>query len=172
MSTRKLTTLAMLTAIYVVLSLLTPIKLINFKFTLEAFPVLIAGLLMGPLEGFLVGLAGSGIYQVFFSTYGITATTPLWILPHALSGFLAGILARRVKEYNVVNVAVIATICAFTVTAFNTLALFVDSKMFGYYSSKLVFGTLLLKFLTGLILSVFYALILPKLIAQLRKLVK
>jgi hypothetical protein len=109
---------------------------------------------------------------LFFSTYGITATTPLWILPHALSGFLAGILARRVKEYNVVNVAVIATICAFTVTVFNTLALFVDSKLFGYYSSKLVFGTLLLKFLTGLILSVFYALILPKLIAQLRKLVK
>ena len=172
MTTRKLTTLAMLTSIYVVLSLLTPIKVINFKFTLEAFPVLIAGLLMGPLDGFIVGLAGSGIYQVFFSSYGITATTPLWILPHALSGFLAGYLSRNVKQYNVINVTIIATICAFTVTIFNTLALYVDSKLFGYYSSKLVFGALLLKFLAGLILSVLYALILPKLITQLKKLLK
>ena len=172
MTTRKLTTLAMLIAIYVVLSILTPIKVINFKFTLEAFPILIAGLLLGPVEGLIVGLVGSGIYQVFFSSYGITATTLLWMLPHAVSGFLAGWLSRNVKQYNVINVTVIATICAFTVTALNTLALYVDSKLFGYYSSKLVFGTLRLKFLTGLILSILYALILPKLITQLKKLLK
>ena len=87
MTTRKLTTLAMLTSIYVVLSILTPIKVINFKFTLEAFPILVAGLLMGPLEGLIVGFTGSAIYQIFLSSYGITATTPLWILPHAVNGY-------------------------------------------------------------------------------------
>lgn len=172
MTTRKLTTLAMLTAINVVLCIMTPIKVINFKFTLEAFPILIAGLLLGPMGGLTVGLLGSSIYQVFFSAYGITATTPLWILPHAVSGLLAGLLARKVKEYTVLNVTVIATICAFTVTILNTLALYVDSKLFGYYTPKLVFGALLLKFAAGIILSVLYALVLPKLIKQLKKIVK
>ena len=172
MTTRKLTTLAMLISIYVVLSIMTPIKVINFKFTLEAFPVLVAGLLMGPLEGLIVGFTGSAIYQVFFSSYGITATTLLWILPHAVNGLLAGWLGRTVKQLNTVNVISIATICAFTVTALNTLALYVDSKLFEYYSRKLVFGTLVLKFAAGFILSVIYALILPKLITQLKKLLK
>ncbi|MBR2545857.1 MAG: ECF transporter S component [Erysipelotrichaceae bacterium] len=172
MTTRKLTTLAMLTSIYVVLSILTPIKVINFKFTLEAFPILVAGLLMGPIEGLIVGFTGSAIYQIFLSSYGITATTPLWILPHAVNGLLAGLLGRTVKQLTTINVISIASICAFTVTALNTLALYVDSKLFGYYSNKLVFGALRIKIATGFILAVIYALILPKLITQLKKLLK
>ena len=172
MTTRKLTTIGMLTAVYVVLSIMTPIKVINFKFTLEAFPVLIAGLLMGPAEGLMVGLLGSTVYQLFFSSYGITPTTPLWILPHAVNGLLAGLLGRKVREYSVPNITVIAALCAFTVTALNTLALYVDSKLYGYYTSKLVFGTLALKFLTGAILSLLYALILPRILKQLGKSVK
>lgn len=172
MTLKKLTVLAMLTAIYVVLSVLTPIKVINFKFTLEAFPILVAGLLMGPYEGLLVGLLGSGIYQVLFSSYGITPTTILWMLPHFFSGYLCGVLARKAGNLTTVKVIIIATICAFSVTLLNTLALYVDSKLYGYYSAKLVFGTLLLKFAAGFILSVLYALILPKLIAQLKKIVR
>ena len=56
----------MLIAIYTVLSILTPIKLSNFKFTFEAFPILVAGRLFGPLDGFIVGGLGSLIYQLFF----------------------------------------------------------------------------------------------------------
>ena len=164
--------MAMLTAIYVVLSIMTPIKVINFKFTLEAFPILVAGLLMGPYEGRLVGLLGSGIYQVLFSSYGITPTTLLWMLPHVFSGFLCGVLAKKAGKLTTVKVIIIATICAFSVTILNTLALYVDSKMYGYYSDKLVFGALLLKFAAGFILSVLYALILPKLIEQLKKIIR
>ena len=172
MTIKKMTVLAMLTAVYVVLSIRTPIKVINFKFTLEAFPVLVAGLLMGPSEGLLVGLLGSGIYQVLFSSYGITPTTPLWILPHAFSGWLCGILAKKAGKLDTVKVIIIATVCAFCVTLLNTLALYVDSKLYGYYSAKLVLVTLLLKFAAGLILSVLYALILPKLIEQLKKIIR
>ena len=95
MKVRKLTTIALLSAVYVVLSILTPIRIINFKFTFEAFPVLVAALLMGPWDGALVGALGAFIYQLFFSGYGLTPTTPLWILPHFVSGLLVGLYARK-----------------------------------------------------------------------------
>lgn len=170
MSTRRLTTLAMLIAVYVVLSIMTPVKVANFKFTFEAFPILVAGLLSGPIDGFIVGGIGSFIYQLFFSGYGITATTPLWILPHAVSGLIVGAYARM-KNYKLdfTHIVLIGIISAFTVTALNLLALYVDSKLFGYYSKALVFGNLILKIIAGVILAIVYSSVLPKLLAFLRK---
>ncbi len=169
MSTKKITTYAMLIALYVVLSVMTPIRLIQFKFTLEAFPILVAAFSYGPSAGFLVGCIGSAIYQIFFSSYGITLTTPLWILPHAASGILVGYLAKTQKERSFLSVGVIAVISAFCVTLLNTLALFVDSKVYGYYSAQLVFGSLIWKVLSGILLSALFALILPKLLEQIDK---
>ncbi len=160
----------MLIALYVVLSILTPIKLQNFKFTFEALPVLIGALLGGPLDGLAVGGIGSFIYQLLFSGYGLTVTTPLWILPHALSGLAVGLCAKvRRYDYSFVSVVIIAAISALLVTALNTLALYIDAKVFGYYSKALVFGSLPLKILTGIILAVLFSLILPQLLKTLKR---
>ena len=170
MNTKRLTSLAMLIAIYVVLSILTPIKIANFKLTFEAFPILVAGLLLGPIDGLLVGALGSFIYQLLFSGYGITATTPLWIFPHALSGLIVGLLAKKYNyELNFKRIVIISIISAFTVTALNTLALYADSKLYGYYSSTLVFGSLSVKIIIGIILAFIYSSVLPKLLAFLSK---
>ena len=170
MSTKRLTTLAMLIAIYCVLSILTPVKIANFKFTFEAFPILVAGLLSGPLDGFIVGTLGSLIYQLFFSGYGVTVTTPLWILPHAISGLIVGLLAKKYNfNLDFKKIAIISSISALIVTALNTLALYVDSKAFGYYSPALVFGNIAIKILIGIILAVIYSSVLPKLLAFLKK---
>ena len=170
MKTRRLTTISMLTALYVVLSILTPVKVANFKFTFEAFPILVAGLLFGPLDGLYVGGIGSFIYQLLFSGYGITATTPLWILPHALSGLLIGFYAKK-KDFslNFIQTVLITGISALLVTSLNLLALYVNSKLFGYYSDVLVFGNLFFKIAVGIILAVIYSLALPKLLAYLKK---
>ena len=161
----------MLIAVYCVLSILTPVKIANFKFTFEAFPILVAALFSGPIDGLIVGGIGSFIYQLFFSGYGITATTPLWILPHALSGLFVGFYARS-KNYKLERkqIIMISIASALLVTAFNLLALYVDSKLYGYYSFALVFGNLLLKIAAGIILAVIYSSILPKLLAYLKKL--
>lgn len=160
----------MLTALYVVLSVMTPVKVANFKFTFEAFPILVAGLLFGPLDGLYVGGIGSFIYQLFFSGYGITATTPLWILPHALSGLLVGFYAERKGfSLNFIETALIACLSALLVTSLNLLALYVDSKLFGYYSYALVFGNVIFKITVGIILAVIYSIALPKLLAFLKK---
>ncbi len=168
--TKRLTTLAMLIALYVVLSVLTPVKLQNFKFTFEALPVLIGALLGGPLDGLAVGGIGSFIYQLLFSGYGLTVTTPLWVLPHALSGLIVGLYAKaRRYDYSFMAVVIIAAVSALLVTALNTLALYFDAKVFGYYSKALVFGSLPLKILTGIILAVLFSLILPQLLKTLKR---
>ncbi|MBR2533589.1 MAG: folate family ECF transporter S component [Erysipelotrichaceae bacterium] len=170
MNTRRLTTISMLMALYVVLSIMTPVKVANFKFTFEAFPILVAGLLFGPLDGLYVGGIGSFIYQLLFSGYGITATTPLWILPHALSGLLVGLYAKRKGfSFSFTETAFITSFSALLVTALNILALYVDSKLFGYYSYALVFGNVILKIAVGIILSFVYSLALPKLLTFLKK---
>ena len=123
----------MLIAVYVVLSILTPVKIVNFKFTFEAFPILVASLLSGPIDGLIVGGVGSFIYQLLFSGYGITATTPLWILPHAISGLLVGFYAKSKNfDLSLKQISLICIASALCVTALNTLALYVDAKLFGY----------------------------------------
>ena len=170
MKVRKLTTIALLSAVYVVLSILTPIRIQNFKFTFEAFPVLVAGLLFGPMDGCLVGALGSFIYQLFFSGYGITPTTPLWVLPHAFSGLLVGYYALKNSfDLDFKKIVFISIVSAFCVTALNILALYVDSKLYGYYSPTLVFGNIIFKVIVGIILAFLYASIMPKLLTYLKK---
>lgn len=170
MQTRKMTIIAMLIALYEVFSIISPIKVINFHLTFEAFPVLIGGLLFGPVAGMCVGGLGSLIYQVLFSGYGITATTLLWILPHFASGLLVGLYGKlKNYKYEKFDIILIACLSAITVTSLNTVALYVDSKLYGYYSSKLVFGSILIKVVTGIGLATLYSLALPHIIKMLTK---
>lgn len=170
MKLKRMTTCAMLIAMNVVLCCATPIKLDNFKFTFEAFPILVAGLLYGPVEGLTVGFFGSFIYQVFFSGYGFTPTTLLWVIPHAASGLFTGLIAKKKKfELSSVQITVIAVASAVLVTTLNTAAMYLASKMEGWYTASYVFGTIVYRYITGIILAVIFALILPKLIERLKK---
>lgn len=155
----------MLIAVYSVLSVITPIKLANFKFTFEAFPVLLAGMVFGPIDGMIVGGVGSFIYQVIYSGYGINATTILWILPHAVSGLIVGAYAKH-QNFALTRkqIIFISIISAFCVTALNCLALLVDSLIYDYYSPAIVFGNIIIKIITGVILAVIYSSILPDII--------
>ncbi|MBR3355712.1 MAG: hypothetical protein IKG47_10235, partial [Oscillospiraceae bacterium] len=101
-----------------------------------------------------------------------TATTLLWVLPHAASGLIVGLLAKRMKEpWSVTKVAVITVISALCVTCLNTLAMYVDSKMYGYYSKAFVFGALGVRIITGIVTAVVFALIMPTLLKQLKQII-
>ncbi len=168
MKLKRLTLLAMLIAMNVVLCFMTPIKLDNFKFTFEAFPILIAGLLFGPIDGLIVGFFGSFIYQMI--SYGMMATTFLWVMPHAVSGFIVGLYASIMKySYSYGSVVTISIISALAVTSLNTVAMYLASKLEGWYTASYVFGTLLYRFAAGIIMAILFSLILPKLLEQLKK---
>ena len=169
MKVKKLALISILIALYCVLAYLASLITTSyFKFTLEALPILIAGMLMGPIEGLTVGALGSFLIQIM--TYGITPTTILWILPHALSGLVVGLLAKHYNyEIDTKRATIISIISALLVTVFNTLALYVDSKAYGYYSKELVFLSIPLKIVLGVVTAFLFSLILKPLLNSLKR---
>lgn len=93
--TYALTVCALLTALSVVLArLLTVIPSEVSRFSLEAVPILLAGLLFGPVPGAAVGFAADFI-GCLFSPFGYN---PIFCLPPILYGLLAGLVRRYVLE--------------------------------------------------------------------------
>ena len=87
--TYALTVCALLTSLSVVLArLLTVIPSEVSRFSLEAVPILLAGLLFGPVPGAAVGFAADFI-GCLFSPYGYN---PIFCLPPILYGLWAGLL--------------------------------------------------------------------------------
>lgn len=142
----------------------------NFEFSFESVPVHIGALLFGPAEGALVGGLGTFIYQVLLSGYGITVTTPLWILPYVACGLVVGLFSKRLGGPNPgLKLTLVILAAELSVTLLNTLALYVDSKIFGYYSPAFVFGTLAVRLCISAVKSVAYSVVLPQLVHRLGK---
>ena len=120
MKTRKLALNAVLAAMCAALGALA-LDLNSIKITFESFPVLLGALLFGPLDGLAVGFVGTLLYQLL--RYGVSVTTPLWILPYALAGLMTGCYAKRrgfsLTTGQTVGIVVAAEVL---VTALNTLA--------------------------------------------------
>lgn len=88
-SVRATVTCALLTAISVLLSrFLTIIPNEVSRYSLEAVPLFLAGLLFGPLPGMLTGFAADFI-GCLFSPFGYN---PIFCLPPMLYGLFAGLL--------------------------------------------------------------------------------
>lgn len=164
---------ALLIAINFVLGSYVALKFANLKITFEALPILIGALLFGPADGCLIGLLGSFLSQLV-GGYGLTVTTPLWILPHAVSGLVVGLYAarRRGRELRYGDLLLITAISALLVTGLNTLALYVDAKIFGYYSKALVFGSLAVRIVVGVATAAAFSAILPAILKPLRKILR
>lgn len=92
-NTYTLTVCALLTALSVVLArVLTVIPSEVSRFSLEALPIVLAGLLFGALPGGAVGFAAD-LIGCLFSPFGYD---PVFCLPPVLYGVWAGLLGRRV----------------------------------------------------------------------------
>lgn len=159
-STRRLVTLALLVALYVVLSLAGTINLWWIRISVDSLPILLAALLYGPVGGLLVGFLGSFLGQLL--SYGLSVTTLLWVLPAAVRGLLVGLYAAR-HEYRLSRAQLIGALCvtALLVTALNTLVMYLDSVIYGYYSYAYVFGGLVTRAIAGVLTAVVMAFVLP-----------
>ena len=94
-STYSLTVCALLTAMSVVLArVLTLIPAETTRISLEALPIVLAGLLCGPIPGALVGFAAD-LIGCLFSPYGYN---PIFCVPPILYGLLAGAVRRYVTD--------------------------------------------------------------------------
>ena len=188
----RLTANAMLAALFYALSLFS-VDLGFIKFTVAPLAILIAALLFGPIDGMAVGFIGAFLEQ--WVKYGFSVTMPLWILPAVARGLVTGLLAlllrrllrkigkeriTRLNEsavYFTVGVIVISVLSALVVTALNTVALYVDFKVFGWSDENPLLWTYLsARIVSGVITSAILGLVVPlvliplaKLFARLRK---
>ncbi len=95
LNTKTLVTLALLSAIEVVLArFIVPMPNPTTRFSIEAVPIIVAGLLFGPLAGGCVGLVGDAV-GCLFSGYGYN---PVFALPPVLIGVCAGLMRSRVLK--------------------------------------------------------------------------
>lgn len=91
MTTKTLAYCALLAALSVVLArLIIPMPNATTRFSIEAVPIYLAGMLFGPMAGALVGFS-SDLVGCLFSGYGYN---PLFCLPPILYGVFGGLLRR------------------------------------------------------------------------------
>lgn len=148
-------------ALYLVLDFLSVSVTPNIKLTFGGLPILLASFLLGPWYGAAAGTVGSFVSQML--KYGFSATTALWILPAAIRGISAGLIFYAFgKKAKILPVSVSVVASSLLVTAFNTLAIYVDSVVYGYYSFAYVFGDTVWRLISSVLTAVIYiAVILP-----------
>lgn len=161
-STKRLVLDAVLIALYVLLGF-WKIPIGNMlRVNMAPFAIVICAVAFGPIDGLVVGFMGEFLSQIL-GPYGLTPTTVLWALPEGVRGLLLGLAMvlffhMKVPAANRMNKATIFYLAACVITGiiaslFNTFALYVDSKMFGYYTYYMVFGVLLIRLSMAVIIS-------------------
>ncbi len=152
---------AMLAAMFVCLSLVS-ISIGNvMKITLDSLPIIIAALMLGPIDGLIVGLIGSFLNQLL--TYGLSITTVLWILPAGIRGLLVGMYSKHNKyTLSQPQLIFITTSTALVVTVLNTIIMYLDSLIFGYPFVTTLF-TVILRIVLGIVTMLIFSLYLPPL---------
>lgn len=152
MATKRMAINGVLISIYVVLRFFNIPFGNSFRFTLAPFPVILCALLYGPIDGLLVGFVGEFLSQVL-GPYGLTPTTLLWCVGEAVRGGVLGLctvlflrrwlfLSQRPSWKQLVFLLTCCVVTGILASLGQTFALYVDSKMFGYYRYEIVFGVL------------------------------
>ena len=95
MTTKTLAYCALLAALSVVLArLVIPMPAADTRFSIEAVPMVIAGMLFGPIPGALVGFTADFV-GCLFSPYGYN---PIFCIPPILYGLFAGLFRNYLAK--------------------------------------------------------------------------
>ncbi len=152
---------AMMAALHIVLELYGTVRIGNdLKITFATLPFLVIGLLCGPVEGLITGGVGTLLSQLL--TYGITISTPFWLLPGMMYGLSAGLIYRAFgRKCKVVPIAVTTFSAGLVLVIFNLIASYFDGVViYKYYANAGVLAALIpWRLLVWLILGVVYSIV-------------
>ena len=168
-NTKKLALDSMLAAMCAVLGYLS-LDFGSLKITFESVPILLGALLLGPLDGLAIGGVGTLLYQLV--RYGVSLTTPLWILPYALCGLLVGLgAARNGFRLSRRESTVLIIGSELMITLLNTVTLYIDSKLYGYYYPGFILAPLALRLAICVGKAAVFSAVLPQLADSVRRVV-
>lgn len=141
MSTRALAYCALLAAISVVLArLIIPMPNASTRFSIEAVPIFMAGMLFGPMAGGIVGFSAD-LVGCLFSGYGYN---PIFCLPPILYGVFGGLFRHFLGK----NVSIPRLIVAFLPPIVFGSILYQSFALAFVYNSKGSIGASLIYFLS------------------------
>lgn len=130
-----------------------------FKLNFASLPIMLGGMLFGPIEGMLVGLLGELIAQIL-GPYGLAPTTVLYVIPAGLRGLVVGLGALWCRQATGKRLESRPMLCyivgitgAVTNTVANTVSIWVESVM--YHTEFMVHVPFLpARFATGIVTAV------------------
>lgn len=139
----------------------------NIKISLSGLPIIICSFLFGPVSGMLVGLVGAFISQMI--TYGLTATTVLWVLPAVARGLITGgLFIAFGRKLNFKYVTLVTVISSVIVTVLNTVVGYIDSLVY-HYPYAVFAMTTVTRFITGIATAIVFAVIVLPIVKELKK---
>ena len=159
-SAKTVCRVAILAAIYFLLNMVS-VRAGNLRITFASLPVVVCGLLFGPVEAMLTAFFGELLNQML--SYGFTATTLLWLIPPAVRGVLIGVAAVHLRsrgrplEERPIACYAVCVIAALATTLANTGAIAADALIYHYFKWPLLYATLALRLFTGEVTAVIVA---------------
>lgn len=169
MSTKRLVTDATCIALNIILSEILALNLGPMKLSFSGFPIILTAMMFGPVDGFLVGLLG-GLVGQLIGPYGISLTTPLWIMPAAFIGIVVGIAAKYTYRYEYTakaSLAVVLFLALFIDTTLTTCAMYVDCMVYRY-SFAAYSPYILWRYVADVIKAPVYAMLAPTIVNAVR----
>ncbi len=169
LSTHQIVLYGVLAALFVILSFIS-VGTNDFKASFESLGTLVAGITLGPLAGLLVGVVGEFVFQII--QYGIDATTVLWLIPYAVSGLTAGLIAKHWKfDLDAKKIAV-AVICSeLILTLLNTPVNAVSAIIQGWGNWLTILGGIPLRLAIMAVRMIIFIIIVPPLYKALNKVI-
>lgn len=161
---RRLCMDGVLIGLYLVLGLLR-LRVGNFlEIGIGTIVITIAAISISPIDAFTIGAIGELLNQIFFSGYGLTPTTPLWVMPPAIRGLILGIVAwlfrKQGDDITKHKVLYFVTIMgtALFISGLDTGLLYLDGLIMGYPAAY-TWAQMGIRFLTSQITAVVVALL-------------
>ncbi len=152
---------AIMAAMSIVLDKVGTIKLAKeIKITFYALPLIVVGVIHGPLIGAITGIITGTVIQLT-SEWGISLASPFYALAPIVWGLVSGLtfkMFRNKKRLGFVLTVVISSICA---NLINTFAFFMDSLLIkdSTFTTTVILSTWPMRLLTMLITMIPYIVI-------------
>lgn len=152
---QQLCVCAIMIALHIVLEF-AAIRIGNdYKITFAGLPFIIAAVFYGPVAGLATGLVGTFLSQLL--TFGITVTTPLWIIPGTLHGLTMGLFHLAFKrKMKLVPIGICIFISGFITLLANLGATYFDSVIFHYFWEGYIISVIPLRLLNWVITCIIY----------------
>ena len=161
---------AVLSALYFIFDLIS-IKAGPFKISVSGLPIIIVAIIYGPVDAMIVGFTGAFLGQMV--SYGFTPTTILWCIPAMARGLFVGLCSKKLNVKNEpIKLIIIIVISSLLVTTLNTIVMYIDSKIYDYYSYAYIFGALFTRYVTGIITAIIYSVLTPVIYEPVSKILR